>query len=138
MIATTPGCCVPLENRLVPTLVSILEAEGDKVSSGLQSVALDILQTLVRAYQIQEGSNHGLNKETQRRPLTQLLVAQAFPAAVRCTLHSDDNSVTQVCNPFYPNLFGVLELERASCARYKKCARCESCEKREICAKVLV
>ena len=106
VIATTPGCCVPLENRLVPTLVSILEAEGDKVSSGLQSVALDILQTLVRAYQIQEGSNHGgLNKETQRRPLTQLLVAQAFPAAVRCTLHSDDNSVTQVCNPFYPNLF---------------------------------
>ena len=58
------------------------------MSTGLQSVALDILQTLVRA-------NAG-NKENNPRPLSQLLVANAFPAAVKCTLHSDDNSVTQV------------------------------------------
>ena len=91
VIATsTPECAASLETRLIPTLVSILDAEGDKVSTGLQSVALDILQTLVRA-------NSG-NKENQiqPRPLSQLLVANAFPAAVRCTLHSDDNSVTQV------------------------------------------
>ena len=91
VIATsTPECAASLESRLIPTLVSILDAEGDKVSTGLQAVALDILQTLVRA-------NSG-NKENQNqpRPLSQLLVANAFPAAVRCTLHSDDNSVTQV------------------------------------------
>jgi len=90
VIATsTPECAASLESRLIPTLVSILDAEGDKVSTGLQAVALDILQTLVRA-------NSG-NKENQNqpRPLSQLLVANAFPAAVRCTLHSDDNSVTQ-------------------------------------------
>ena len=89
VIATsTPECAASLESRLIPTLVSILDAEGDKVSTGLQAVALDILQTLVRA-------NAG-NKENNPRPLSQLLVANAFPAAVRCTLHSDDNSVTQV------------------------------------------
>jgi len=88
VIATsTPECSASLESRLIPTLVSILDAEGDKVSTGLQSVALDILQTLVRA-------NAG-NKENNPRPLSQLLVANAFPAAVKCTLHSDDNSVTQ-------------------------------------------
>ena len=50
VIATsTPECAASLESRLIPTLVSILDAEGDKVSTGLQAVALDILQTLVRA-----------------------------------------------------------------------------------------
>jgi len=90
VIATSTGeCSASLESRLIPTLVSILDAEGDKVSTGLQSVALDILQTLVRANAANKaGSN-------PPRPLSQLLVASAFPAAVRCTLHSDDNSVTQ-------------------------------------------
>ena len=98
VIASTPGYCGPLEGRLIPTLVSILDAEGDKVTSALQSVALDILQALVRG----AGSNKGVE-------LSQLLVANAFPAAVRCTLHSDDNSVTQVNilkNP--QNLFAKL------------------------------
>ena len=33
----------------------------------------------------------------QKRALSQILVVNAFPAAVKCTLQSDDNSVTQVC-----------------------------------------
>lgn len=92
VLASTPGCRGPLESRLIPTLVSILDAEGDKVTGGLQSVALDILQALVRA-SATAATAATANKEP---PLSQLLVANAFPAAVKCTLHSDDNSVTQV------------------------------------------
>jgi hypothetical protein len=88
VIALTPGCTASIESRLVPTLVSILETEGAKVTLGLQAVALDVLQTLVRANAGSKGENP--------RPLSQLLVASAFPAAVRCTLQSDDNAVTQV------------------------------------------
>ncbi len=100
--STSPRCSESLESRLVPTLVSILDADGDKVTSALQSVALDILQTLVRANAtvVQSGAENkgpSCNGSNQNpRPLSQLLVAQAFPAAVKCTLHSDDNSVTQV------------------------------------------
>lgn len=97
-IAKTPGCADSLEARLVPTLVSILEAQGDKVTMGLQSVAMDILQVLVRSY----GSSSSTQQQQQSgssipaRPLSQLLVANAFPAAIKCTLHTDDNSVSQV------------------------------------------
>lgn len=87
VVSLTPGCGAPLEARLVPTLVSILDAAGDKVALGLQAVALDVLQTLVR-------SAAGKPPATPQ-PLSQLLIANAFPAAVRCTLHSDDNAITQ-------------------------------------------
>ena len=98
----TPGCSNSLESRLIPTLVSILDADADKVSTGLQSVALDILQALVRANAATVAAGNKENNPAaaaaaaSSRPLSQLLVASAFPAAVRCTLHSDDNSVTQV------------------------------------------
>ena len=101
VIASTLGCTDALEARLVPTLVSILEAEGDKVTLGLQAVALDILQTLVRAYAPSSAgaSNKSvLGSPTSQppRPLSQLLLGNGFPAAVKCTLHSDDSAVTQV------------------------------------------
>ena len=75
---------------------SFADAEGDKVSTGLQAVALDILQTLVRAYGVVSNSKSGENPTIQSRPLSQILVVNAFPAAVKCTLRSDDNAVTQV------------------------------------------
>ena len=81
------------------------------MSTGLQSVALDILQTLVRA-------NAG-NKENNPRPLSQLLVANAFPAAVKCTLHSDDNSVTQV-----PHFQSSYLFRTAKFLKLKSLARC--------------
>ena len=92
VIAMTPGCSDSLESRLVPTLVSILDAEGDKISTSLQAVALDILQTLVRSY----GGICTNETPSQHRPLSHILIASAFPAAVKCTLQSDDNAVTQV------------------------------------------
>ena len=68
VLAKTEGCLAPLEARLVPTLVSILDATatssvaaGDHnikdgtVSTGLKAVALDILQTVVRAAVVVNG-----------------------------------------------------------------------------------
>ena len=59
-------------------------------------MALDILQTLVRAYGVVSNNKSGENPTIQSRPLSQILVVNAFPAAVKCTLRSDDNAVTQV------------------------------------------
>ena len=77
MIAQTPGCLAPLESRLVPTLVSILEGGGagpEKNSlSGLQPIALEILETLVRAGGIGQ----------QKNQLSQIVMSSAFPAVVR-------------------------------------------------------
>ena len=48
-------------------------------------VALDILETLVRSSPV---------------PLSSALMNEAFPAAVQCTLHTDDSSSQQVRNKF--------------------------------------
>jgi len=69
-----------VETRLVPTLVSVLQAQDDKVPTGIQSVALDMIETLVRAHPL---------------PLSDGLIVQVFPAAVQCILQSDDNATLQ-------------------------------------------
>lgn len=73
-------CICPLQHRLVPTMLTILQSPVDKLPLGMQSVALDILTTLVRWSPV---------------PLSEILVSQAFPAVVQCTLQSDDNSCLQ-------------------------------------------
>eukprot|EP00094_Tigriopus_californicus_P002531 TCALIF_02446-PA protein Name:"Similar to Ipo9 Importin-9 (Mus musculus)" AED:0.08 eAED:0.08 QI:0/0.33/0.2/0.9/1/1/10/0/889 len=82
VLSQTEGCLLPLQTRLVPTLVSILSpnSEAKTVAPGLQAVALDVLQTLVRA---------------SNPPLSDLLMSNAFPVAANCTLHSDDNAIMQ-------------------------------------------
>ncbi|XP_067129013.1 importin-9 [Centruroides vittatus] len=79
-LAQNAICQNLLQQRLVPTLVSILHAPVDKIPMGLQGVALDILQTLVR---------------NSSRPLPEPLLTSAFPAAVHCILHTDDNTTLQ-------------------------------------------
>lgn len=75
------GRCLPeLQRRLVPTLVSILNQQSRKLPTGMQAVALDVLQTLVRS---------------STAPVSDLLLSHAFPAAVHCVLGTDDNSVMQ-------------------------------------------
>uniref|UniRef100_A0A4D5RS71 Putative importin 9 n=1 Tax=Ixodes scapularis TaxID=6945 RepID=A0A4D5RS71_IXOSC len=73
-------CCSQLQQRLLPTIISILQAPLDKIPSGIQSVSLDVLQTLVRSSSL---------------PLSEALVNQAFPVIVHCILHTDDNSTLQ-------------------------------------------
>ncbi|XP_052781923.1 importin-9-like [Mya arenaria] len=78
-LAVNDTCMLPLQQRLLPTLVSILQAEEGKVALGLPSVALDILTTIARA---------------SKAPMSDQLLG-AFPAAVYCTLHTDDNATMQ-------------------------------------------
>jgi hypothetical protein len=81
VLSQNEGCLTALQTRLLPTLVSILDSQGEAMSPGLQSVALDVLQTLVRS---------------SASPLSEALVVSAFPASVRCTLRTDDNTIMQV------------------------------------------
>ena len=66
VLASNPGCSGPLQNRLVPTLVSILNASEDK--NGLKGIALDVQSSLVRSSPL---------------PLSDQLMVTMFPAAVQ-------------------------------------------------------
>ncbi|KAF6073340.1 importin 9 [Phyllostomus discolor] len=74
------ACQGPMQMRLIPTLVSIMQAPADKLPAGLCATAIDILTTVVR---------------NTKPPLPQLLVCQAFPAVAQCTLRTDDNATMQ-------------------------------------------
>ncbi|XP_010829361.1 PREDICTED: importin-9 isoform X1 [Bison bison bison] len=74
------ACQGPMQTRLIPTLVSIMQAPADKIPAGLCATAIDILTTVVRS---------------TKPPLSQLLICQAFPAVAQCTLHTDDNATMQ-------------------------------------------
>lgn len=76
----SPACLPLVEQRVLPTLVSILQAPSSKISQGLQAVSLDITQTIVRSSSV---------------PLSEQVVTQLFPAVVFCISHSDDCSVLQ-------------------------------------------
>lgn len=73
-------CCSLLQQRLLPTIISILQAPVDRIPSGLQGVSLDVLQTIVRS---------------SAQPLSEPLINQAFPVVVQCVMQTDDNSTLQ-------------------------------------------
>ena len=78
VLSANPECAAPLQGRLVPPLLSILNASEDK--SGLKGLALDVLSSLVRS---------------APRPLSDPLMLTMFPAAIQVTLTTDDNTVLQ-------------------------------------------
>ncbi|CAB4057993.1 IPO9 [Lepeophtheirus salmonis] len=80
VLSQTQGCKDSLQIQLVPTLVSALNTEESDQKSGLQCAALELLQTVVR------GSG---------QPISDLIMSSAFPVAIQCTLHSNDNAVLQ-------------------------------------------
>uniref|UniRef100_H3CNL2 Importin 9 n=1 Tax=Tetraodon nigroviridis TaxID=99883 RepID=H3CNL2_TETNG len=79
-LAQIEGCQGPMQMRLIPTLVSIMQAPPDKIPSGLCATSVDILTTVVR---------------NTKPPLSELLVCQAFPVVAQCTLRTDDNTIMQ-------------------------------------------
>ncbi|XP_036386381.1 importin-9 [Megalops cyprinoides] len=79
-LAQIEACQGPMQMRLIPTLVSIMQAPPDKIPSGLCATAIDILTTVVRH---------------TKPPLSELLICQAFPAVAQCTLRTDDNTTMQ-------------------------------------------
>uniref|UniRef100_A0A3Q3DP46 Importin 9 n=1 Tax=Hippocampus comes TaxID=109280 RepID=A0A3Q3DP46_HIPCM len=74
------GCQGPMQIRLIPTLISIMQAPADKIPTGLCATAIDTLTTVVR---------------NTKPPLSEMLVCQAFPVMAQCTLRTDDNTVMQ-------------------------------------------
>ncbi|XP_034021991.1 importin-9 [Thalassophryne amazonica] len=79
-LAQIEGCQGPMQMRLIPTLVSIMQAPPDKIPAGLCATSIDILTTVVR---------------NTKPPLSEMLVCQAFPVVAQCTLHTDDNTIMQ-------------------------------------------
>ncbi|KAG7261839.1 hypothetical protein CRUP_022882 [Coryphaenoides rupestris] len=79
-LAQVEGCQGPMQMRLIPTLVSIMQAPSDKIPPGLCATSIDILTTVVRH---------------TKAPLSEMLVCQAFPVVAQCTLRTDDNAIMQ-------------------------------------------
>ncbi|XP_053562447.1 importin-9 [Bombina bombina] len=79
-LAQIEACQSAMQMRLIPTLVSIMQAPADKIPPGLCATSIDILTTVVRNTQ---------------PPLSELLIFQAFSAVAQCTLHTDDNATMQ-------------------------------------------
>uniref|UniRef100_A0A7N6F6S0 Importin N-terminal domain-containing protein n=1 Tax=Anabas testudineus TaxID=64144 RepID=A0A7N6F6S0_ANATE len=79
-LAQIEGCQGPMQMRLIPTLVSIMQAPPDKIPSGLCATSMDILTTVVR---------------NTKPPLSEMLVCQAFPVVAQCSLRTDDNTIMQ-------------------------------------------
>lgn len=79
-LAQIEGCQGPMHMRLIPTLVSIMQAPPDKIPTGLCATSIDILTTVVR---------------NTKPPLSEMLVCQAFPVVAQCTLRTDDNTIMQ-------------------------------------------
>uniref|UniRef100_A0A672H6L3 Importin N-terminal domain-containing protein n=1 Tax=Salarias fasciatus TaxID=181472 RepID=A0A672H6L3_SALFA len=79
-LAQIEGCQGPMQMRLIPTLVSIMQAPPDKIPTGLCATSIDILTTVVR---------------NTKPPLSEMLVCQAFPVLAQCTLRTDDSTIMQ-------------------------------------------
>ncbi|KAJ8386386.1 hypothetical protein AAFF_G00170910 [Aldrovandia affinis] len=79
-LAQIEACQGPMQLRLIPTLISIMQAPPDKLPTGLCATAIDILTTVVRH---------------TKAPLSDMLICQAFPVVSQCTLRTDDNTTMQ-------------------------------------------
>ncbi|XP_037952610.1 importin-9 [Teleopsis dalmanni] len=77
-ISQNPSCQQSLQEKFIPTLVSILQLEGDLAKAGKQDIALDILTSIVKH---------------SAAPLSNMLIENAFPAMIHCVLRTDDQSV---------------------------------------------
>ncbi|XP_055384402.1 importin-9 [Condylostylus longicornis] len=77
-LSQNPLCLQPLQEKIIPTLVSILNLQGEMTNTSKQDIALDVLTTIVKYSQ---------------PPLSDNLIENAFPAVVQCVLRSDDHSV---------------------------------------------
>uniref|UniRef100_A0A182RTC9 Importin N-terminal domain-containing protein n=1 Tax=Anopheles funestus TaxID=62324 RepID=A0A182RTC9_ANOFN len=81
ILSQNPFCLLPLQDRIIPTIVNILNHEQAGEQTLLSpEIALDVLQTLVKYSQA---------------PLSDAMIENAFPSAVHCILRAEDHSVMQ-------------------------------------------
>ncbi|XP_055903747.1 importin-9 [Eupeodes corollae] len=76
VLSQNPHCLQPLQEKFIPTIVSILNLQGEQAAN--KDIALDVLTTLVKY---------------SSAPLSSNLIDNAFPAMIHCVLRSDDHSV---------------------------------------------
>ncbi|CAB4045174.1 Importin-9, partial [Paramuricea clavata] len=79
-LAYNEACLPVLQQRFLPTLVSLLEVPQEKVPSGIRAVALDILCHMIRG---------------SPQVLSDALINNVFPPLVAFILGSDDNAILQ-------------------------------------------
>ncbi|XP_014226258.1 importin-9 isoform X1 [Trichogramma pretiosum] len=81
-LTVNPECIGALQNRLVPTLISMLNVgqNGKTTEEGLRAEAMEVLGVLV---------------QFSPAPLSSALMDSAFPVACHCIIESTDNSVLQ-------------------------------------------
>lgn len=79
-LSQNPYCLQPLQERIIPTLVSILNMRGQQASMSMQEIALDVMATIVKY---------------SKPPICDALLQSAFPATIQCILSTDDHSVMQ-------------------------------------------
>uniref|UniRef100_H2ZMC2 Importin N-terminal domain-containing protein n=1 Tax=Ciona savignyi TaxID=51511 RepID=H2ZMC2_CIOSA len=79
-LASHGTCNQQLQEKLLPTLISIFNAPADKVTPGLVAMAIEILGNIVRK---------------MKQPLETPFINSAFPAMVKCAVKSDDNAILQ-------------------------------------------
>ena len=73
-------CVLPLEQRIIPTIVSILQpSQRTETVNALQPTSLEILTTIVRNSPV---------------PLSDALIQRAFPAAISCVLTTTEDTST--------------------------------------------
>lgn len=82
LLSQNPYCHQSLQEKIVPTLVSILNSQGEKENASMQDIALDVLETIVKY---------------SKPPLSNVL-ENAFQATVHCILSTEDHSVMQSGN----------------------------------------
>jgi importin-9 len=75
-----PYCLAGLEEKMIPTLVNILNMHGEQDHAPLQDIALDVLETIAKY---------------SKPPLSSQMIESAFPAAVNAILRTEDHSVMQ-------------------------------------------
>ncbi|XP_053669805.1 importin-9 [Anopheles nili] len=80
ILSQNPFCLLPLQDRIIPTIVSILNHPQGSEQTLAPDIALDVLQTLVKYSQ---------------GPLSDAMIESAFPSAVHCILRTEDHSVMQ-------------------------------------------
>lgn len=124
-LAQIEGCQGPMQMRLIPTLVSIMQAPHDKIPTGLCAVSRDtgvreasavgaeviplIITLNVHQHDVMTAADvcRLLSLQTSidilttvvrntKPPLSEMLVCQAFPVVAQCTLRTDDNTIMQV------------------------------------------
>ncbi|XP_048589409.1 importin-9 [Nematostella vectensis] len=79
-LAMNSGCNKLLQQRFIPTVISIFQSPPEKTPLGIHAVCIDVLTNIIKF---------------SEPPLSDLLLNNVFPVLIKILLNSDDNAVLQ-------------------------------------------